>query len=51
MDSENKIKQSFVIDKLTDSILNTISGDSFKTEISVLTKAAEFLVNKYFKVE
>ncbi|MBP7478307.1 MAG: hypothetical protein KA797_07275 [Chitinophagales bacterium] len=28
----------FIIDKLTDSILNTISGDSFQTEISLVTK-------------
>ncbi|MCK5839270.1 MAG: hypothetical protein KAG99_05445, partial [Bacteroidales bacterium] len=29
----------FEIDKLTDSILNRISGDSFQTNISLLTKA------------
>ena len=34
-----KIHLDFVIDKLTDSIQNTISGDSFATEISRLTKA------------
>jgi len=28
----------FVIDKLTDSILNRISGDSFRTDISLVTK-------------
>jgi hypothetical protein len=28
------MEQSFIIDKLTDSILNTISGDSFQTEVS-----------------
>lgn len=32
-------KLDFEIDKLTDSILNTISGDSFQTEISLLTKS------------
>lgn len=32
-------KLSFEIDKLTDSILNRISGDSFQTNISLLTKA------------
>ncbi|WP_396151150.1 hypothetical protein [Flavobacterium sp.] len=32
-----QIEQSFIIDKLTDSILNTISGDSFQTEVSRLT--------------
>lgn len=29
---------SFIIDKLTDSILNTISGDSFQTEVQRLMK-------------
>jgi hypothetical protein len=29
---------SFSIDKLTDSILNTVSGDSFQTEVQRLTK-------------
>lgn len=33
-----KIEQNFVIDKLTNSIENTISGDSFHTEISIFTK-------------
>lgn len=28
----------FEIDRLTNSIINTISGDSFQTEISRLTK-------------
>lgn len=31
------MEQSFIIDKITDSILNTISGDSFQTEVSRLT--------------
>jgi len=39
MVSKKNIAQSFIIDKLTDSILNTISGDSFNTEISVLSKS------------
>lgn len=34
----NQIELGFVIDKLTNSIINTISGDSFQTEVSVLTK-------------
>ncbi|MDR9487794.1 hypothetical protein [Salibacter sp.] len=34
-----KIEQGFVVDRLTDSILNTISGDSFQTEISTLKKS------------
>ena len=29
----------FIIDKLTNSIQNTISGDSFQTEVSILTKS------------
>ena len=29
----------FKIDKLTDSILNRVSGDSFRTEISLVTKS------------
>ena len=32
-------KLDFKIDKLTDSIRNTISGDSFKTEIALLTRS------------
>ena len=34
-----KIEQGFIIDRLTDSILNTISGDSFQTEIMTLKKS------------
>jgi hypothetical protein len=37
MSNNSQIEQSFLIDKLTDSILNTISGDSFQTEVSRLT--------------
>lgn len=39
MKKEKKIHLDFVIDKLTNSIENTISGDSFATEVSRLTKA------------
>ncbi len=38
MDINKIIEQDFIIDRLTNSILNTISGDSFPTEISILTK-------------
>jgi hypothetical protein len=38
MDKTRIIEQDFIIDRLTNSILNTISGDSFPTEISILTK-------------
>ena len=31
-------EHEFIIDKLTNSVRNTISGDSFQTEISILTK-------------
>jgi len=39
MKSENKIHLDFVIDRLTNSIQNTISGDSFATEVMRLTLA------------
>jgi hypothetical protein len=35
---EKKIYLDFVVDKLTNSIQNTISGDSFATEVNHLTK-------------
>lgn len=38
MKKEKIIHLDFVIEKLTDSIVNTISGDSFQTEISRLTR-------------
>ena len=38
MEQMQNREQDFIIDKLTNSIENTISGDSFRTEISVLTK-------------
>ena len=37
MSNKIQIEQDFIIDKLTDSILNTISGDSFQTEVGRLT--------------
>lgn len=39
METNKIIEQDFIIDRLTNSILNTISGDSFPTEISILTKS------------
>ncbi len=39
MTKKDIYKLGFEIDKLTDSILNTISGDSFQTEVSLLTKS------------
>jgi hypothetical protein len=37
MESNKIIEQDFIIDRLTNSVLNTISGDSFPTEVSILT--------------
>ena len=39
MTKKDIYKLDFEIDNLTDSILNTISGDSFQTEVSLLTKS------------
>ena len=38
MKERKKIELDFVIDALTNSIRNTISGDSFRTEVLRLTK-------------
>ncbi len=47
MKSKKKIQLDFIVDKLTDSIQNTISGDSFATEVSRLTKFdLKFVTNK-----
>ena len=37
-DSKN-IEHGFIIDRLTNSILNTVSGDSFQTEVIRLSKS------------
>jgi hypothetical protein len=39
MEDSKKIEQGFIIDRLTNSILNTISGDSFQTEVIRLGKS------------
>ena len=39
MEDSKKIEHSFIIDRLTNSILNTISGDSFQTEVIRLSRA------------
>ena len=36
MDKDVEISLAFIIDKLTNSIVNVITGDSFQTEISIL---------------
>lgn len=38
MEKKTKIELDFIIDKLTNSIENIVTGDSFATEISILTK-------------
>ncbi len=38
MEKSNDIEQYFIIDRLTNSVLNTISGDSFQTEVMILSK-------------
>ena len=38
MGSLKNIEQDFIIDRLTNSILNTVSGDSFQTEVGRLSK-------------
>ena len=42
----NSYVLDFEIDNLTDSILNRISGDSFRTEISLVTKADLKIITK-----
>lgn len=39
MKKRQKIALDFIVDRLTNSIQNTISGDSFQTEVSRLVKA------------
>ncbi len=46
MEQKNHIEQEFIIDRLINSIFNTISGDSFQTEVSVLTKTDLKFVTK-----
>jgi len=42
----NEIQLDFIIDKLTNSIVNTISGDSFQTEIARFTIKDSKEINK-----
>jgi len=39
MINSGKIENSFIVDRVTNSILNTISGDSFQTEVIRLGKS------------
>lgn len=38
MKKEVELGLEFIIDELTNSVKNLISGDSFKTEVSLITK-------------
>jgi hypothetical protein len=46
MENSEEIGLNFIIDKLTNSIENVITGDSFATEISILTNADLKTVSK-----
>ena len=46
MKKDQSIGLNFVVDKLTNSVENVVTGDSFKTEISILTKTDLKLVTK-----
>lgn len=46
MKKEKNIGLDFIVDKLTNSIENTISGDRFPTDISILTKEDVKLTTK-----
>ncbi|MBE0655675.1 MAG: hypothetical protein IH594_17880 [Bacteroidales bacterium] len=46
MKKDKTIDLDFIVDKLTNSIDNVITGDCFKTEISILTRADLKLVAK-----
>ena len=46
MKKSSKYQNDFVIDRLTNSITNSISGDSFPTDVSLLTKNDLKQINK-----
>ncbi|NVN94056.1 MAG: hypothetical protein HXX18_02110 [Bacteroidetes bacterium] len=46
METQKYIEQDFFVDSLTNSILNTISGDSFQTEVIRLNKQDLNLITK-----
>jgi len=46
MNRRKIIEQAFIIDRLTNSILNVISGDSFQTEVMRLAKSDLINVTK-----
>ncbi len=46
MKKDQSIGLDFIVDKLTNSVENVVTGDSFKTEVSILSKADLKLVTK-----
>ena len=46
MKKYKQVALDFIIDRLTNSIQNTISGDSFQTEVSLFTRADAKLITK-----
>ncbi len=46
MKKDQSIGLDFIVDKLTNSVENVVTGDSFKTEVSILTKADLKIVTK-----
>ena len=46
MEDSKNTAQGFIIDKLTNSILNTVSGDSFQTDVIRLGKLDIILISK-----
>ena len=46
MKTNKEIGLDFIIDKLTNSIENIITGDSFATDISLLTNSDLKIINK-----
>ncbi len=46
MKNDNELGLDFWVDKLTNSIENVVTGDSFTTEVSLLSKAELKLVSK-----
>ena len=46
MEVSKKTEQGFIIDRLTNSILNTVSGDSFQTDVIRLGKQDLILISK-----
>ncbi len=46
MRNSKSYHNDFIVDRLTNSIVNTISGDSFQTEVSLFTKKEIKQINK-----